>query len=202
MQSALVQCRNNLKRAGDLEGLAAALSVQTTKALDTSDLLRSCIVHAVSAFDHFIHEVTRIGMLEIAACQRPAPPAYKKFHISLGSLQMLVSASQSDRLAWLDAEIRSSMGWKSFQDPDKAAEAIRNISSKDLWREVGRKLSCQDVKSRIKLIVDRRNKIAHEADLDPTVPGMRWPIDAAMVIETLNFLDAVAEAIVEIVTSP
>ena len=95
------------------------------------------------------------------------------------------------------------MAWKSFQDPDKAAEAIRNISSKDLWREVGRNLNAPDVKSKIKLIVDRRNKIAHEADLDPTVPGMRWPIDAAMVDEMLTFLDAVAEQIVVVVvTSP
>ena len=76
MQHVLSQYRTNLKRARDLEGLATALSVQTTKALVTSDLLRACVVYAVSAFDHFIHEITRIGMLEIAASQRPAPPAY------------------------------------------------------------------------------------------------------------------------------
>jgi len=47
--------------------------------------------------------------------------------------------------------------------------------------------------------VDRRNKIAHEADVDPSAPGCRWPISPIIVEEALGFLDGVANAIAEVV---
>jgi hypothetical protein len=34
-------------------------------------------------------------------------------------------------------------------------------------------LPAQDVKTWLQLIVDRRNKIAHESDMDPANPGFR-----------------------------
>ncbi|MOA60538.1 hypothetical protein D3C78_1854410 [compost metagenome] len=46
----------------------------------------------------------------------------------------------------------------------------------------------QNLKTNLNLIVDRRNKIAHEADMDPTCPGFRWPIDDVMVEESINFV--------------
>ena len=80
---------------------------------------------------------------------------------------------------------------------DKIAEAIRLISPIKLWEEVGKVagLPGQDVKARLELVVDRRNKIPHEADMDPTNPGFRWPIDEAMASNALDFIDSVAEAI-------
>ena len=38
-------------------------------------------------------------------------------------------------------------------------------------------LTGQDVKNRLRAIVNRRNQIVHEADLDPSYPrtGNRWP---------------------------
>jgi hypothetical protein len=51
------------------------------------------------------------------------------------------------------------------------------------------------VKQRLGLIVDRRNKIAHEADLDPTYPKVRWPISPADVDGVVEFLERAVEAI-------
>lgn len=51
------------------------------------------------------------------------------------------------------------------------------------------------MKARIRLIVDRRNKIAHEADLDPSYPGSRWPITESDVASSCQFLSQIAEAI-------
>jgi hypothetical protein len=50
------------------------------------------------------------------------------------------------------------------------------------------------------LIVDRRNKIAHEADIDPSFPGQRWPIDRAMVDDMVSTVEATVEAIHAVVT--
>jgi transcriptional regulator NrdR family protein len=103
--------------------------------------------------------------------------------------------------SWLEAEIRENLSYKSFQDPDKIAEAIRYISDKKLWQEVADKLgrTDKDIKQQLKLIVDRRNKIAHEADIDPTLNlGNRWEIDESMVNDAVDFIEQVVEAIHQI----
>jgi hypothetical protein len=93
----------------------------------------------------------------------------------------------------------------SFQHPDKIADAIRLFFPDPLWPAVGAKISLPttDVKTRLKLIVDRRNKIAHEADMDPSYPGLprlRWPISKADVTNTVSFVENICEAIYSIVT--
>ena len=57
--------------------------------------------------------------------------------------------------------------------------------------------SDQDVKNRLRAIVNRRNQIVHEADLDPSIPGSmnRWPISPADVTSALDFIQDVCEAI-------
>ncbi len=198
MQSALTQFCANANRARDLAGLANALSAQTTQALDGSDLLRAALVLAVSALDHFVHEVTRKGMVEIALGERAPTDTYYRFQVSLRGIATFPSAL--DRLDWLDQEIREKHGWLSFQEPSKIADALRHVTGKDLWHEVGLRLDLpsQDVKARLKLTVDRRNKIAHEADMDPTAPGSRWPVDSAMVFDAIDFLESIARAIVNL----
>lgn len=65
------------------------------------------------------------------------------------------------------------------------------------WEALGNELGTpgKDLKTRLKLVVDRRNKIAHEADLDPTSPGFRWPIDASIAKDTVDFVETLADAI-------
>ena len=55
-----------------------------------------------------------------------------------------------------------------------------------------------DIKNELTLIIDRRNKIAHEADIDPSFPGERWPIAAADVEVVIDFILDVCEAINEV----
>lgn len=195
MLSAIQQFRGNMVRARELGRLAAAIAKITTSAIDVSDLWRSQIVLGVSALDHFVHELTRLGMIETAKGTRPKTDAFVRFQIPLSAVEDGL-AGQVHEL-WLGAAIRDKHSWLSFQHPDKIAEAIRLISPIKLWEEVGKMagLPGQDVKARLELVVDRRNKIAHEADMDPINPGFRWPIDEAMASNALDFIDRVAEAI-------
>ncbi|WXA81106.1 hypothetical protein LV483_34805 [Pendulispora rubella] len=162
--------------------------------MDVSDLLRAQIVLAISAFDTLVHELTRLGMLEAAAGKRTVVDTFQRFQVSFESVQLSAGASTLD---WLDAEIRRKHSFLSFQTPDKVADAIRLISSVSLWNSVGSHLgkSPTDIKKELQLIVDRRNKIAHEADGDPSFPGTRWPIDPIMVNRAIDFLEAVGKAI-------
>jgi hypothetical protein len=110
--------------------------------------------------------------------------------------------------AWLDEAIRERHGWLSFQEPDSAkppsgeiANAIRHISDVKLWREVGGELGMEasEVKRRLKVIVERRNKIAHEADMNPTLLGQRSQISAPLVDDSVDFIEAVGEAIYKVI---
>ena len=53
----------------------------------------------------------------------------------------------------------------------------------------------EDVKSRLSLIVERRNKIVHEADLDPSYPGVRWPVAKADADGVIDFIEDLCERI-------
>ena len=198
MLSAIQQFRGNMLRTRELGRLAAAIAKITTPAIDVSDLWRSQIVLGVSALDHFVHELTRLGMIETAQGKRPKTDAFVRFQIPLGAVDDGL-AGQAHEL-WLGEAIRDKHSWLSFQHPDKIAEAVRLMSPIKLWEEVGKMVALpgQDVKARLELVVDRRNKIAHEADMDPTNPGFRWPINEAMASNALGFIDLVAEAIFDV----
>jgi hypothetical protein len=83
------------------------------------------------------------------------------------------------------------------------ADAIRLVSVKKLWEEVGTRLGsdAKSVKVRLNLIIDRRNKIAHEADMDPSSPGARWPIDEILVQEAIDTIEGIVNAIYDVVTT-
>ena len=197
MLNPIEQFRENITRVQDLGGLQAALDNTTTAAVDLTDLLRAQIAMIVSALDLYIHEITRIGMLEVYNGERPQTDAFLRFQVTLESAMQGISNASRD--GWLDTEIRERHGHLSFQYPDNIADAIRLFSSCKLWEDVAKELnlSAQDVKNRLLTIVKRRNQIVHEADLIPDYPGTitRWPISPANVTSTLDFIQSVCEAI-------
>ncbi|MFH7028833.1 MAG: HEPN domain-containing protein [Heteroscytonema crispum UTEX LB 1556] len=107
----------------------------------------------------------------------------------------------NNNVFWLENEIRERLSYQSYQQPDKIADAIRLISDKKLWDEVAAKIGkpTKDIKQQLSLIVDRRNKIAHEADIDPTFNiGDRWNIDELLVNDAVDFIEQVVESIHQI----
>lgn len=195
MQAALDQFRSNIARVRHIASLYAHFSSMTTPALDLSDILRAEFVMAVSALDHYVHELTRLGMLEIVQGARPQTAAFLRFQISLNSTLQAVTPGAGT--AWFDTEIRTKHGYLAFQQPDKVADAMRLISSIELWNTLSTHMGipASDLKTRLELIVQRRNKIAHEADIDPSYPGVCWPITAADLIGVTDFIDNLCEAI-------
>lgn len=193
MLNAITTYRENILRVNTLGGINQALGSIVTAAIDLSDILRAQHVLAVSAFDYFVHETTRIGMLEIFDGKRTPTPAYSRFRVPLDSLGTGASISRTN----FENEIRIQHGFQSFQHPEKVADALRLVADLKLWDTVGAKLGKdpQILKDTLKLVVDRRNKIAHEADVDPTYPKARWPISKADVDGTVKFLNDVVETI-------
>lgn len=192
MISAIEAFRSSMERARHLGGLHDALSSLTTCAVDYSDLLRAQLVLGVSALDYYVHEITVLGMVAVFEGRRPPTPAFLKYRVAIDSV--LLGATG---YAWFEADIRERHSHLSFQQPDKVADAIRLFSGVTLWQQVALQLSIpeQDVKVRLKLIVDRRNKIAHEADVDPSYPDMRWPITKSDVDQSLTYIVQICESI-------
>ena len=120
---------------------------------------------------------------------------------TVSNLIPTISSRILDKLnntSWLESEIRERLGYQSFQQADKIADAIRYISNKKLWDEVALQMtkSAKDIKQQLNSIVDRRNKIAHEADIDPTFNiGSRWNINELLVGDAVDFIEILVESI-------
>lgn len=150
MQQAILQFRENIARVRHLGSLFQSIQAMTTPAIDLSDVLRAELVLAVSALDHLVHEMARLGMLEVYTGARTATDAYGRFRVPLAAAsQSNVTASAAD---WLDASIREAHGWLSFQMPDKIADAIRLFSSVSLWTAVSSQLGvpAEDIKIQLR----------------------------------------------------
>jgi len=197
MISALNQFKGNIQYVKNLNAIYTGLTNQVTSAIDLSDILRAELVFGVSALDSFIHELVRIGMVEIFKNNRSTTNSFNNFMVSMEHLTTIINnSSPTEREALFSQEIRNRLSWRSFQRSSKISEAIKLMSDVGLWDEVGNYLSTppEDVKNRLDIIVERRDKIAHEADIDPTY-NTKWPINEVMVNDSIVFLENLAEAI-------
>ena len=196
MQAAIDQFRWNILRIRNLGSLNQILSIQATSALDLSDLLRAELVMVVSALDLYIHELVRLGMLECFRGQRPRTSQFYEFQVTLDGTIQAISALGND--VWLDDQISERNNRRSFQNPDEIASAIRLVSNVELWNSVAAQMNStrQNVTARLRLIVDRRNKIVHEADADPSYGqiGTLWPLNSIETDDAVAFVEGMAEA--------
>ena len=202
MNLAIDQFRANIGRVRNLGAITEALGAQTTRILDLSDILRAELVLAVSALDQFVHEIVRLGMLDCYRGNRPHTLQFLRFQVSLENALAGFGAGGGEQ--WLDDQIRELNGYRSFQTPENIAGAIRLVSDVGLWDAVSQRtgIPAAEIRRRLDLIADRRNKIAHEADISSSPYEELWPIDRSMVADTVDFIDTMAEAVYQAVTEP
>lgn len=192
MSDSKTQFDSGITSIRDLTATIKQIDGLTTNLLDLSDLYRSQIVLVVSALDHFIHSFVLEEMLEIYSGRRSTTNSFNDYPIPISSVQ-----TGRPSMSTIASHIRQKHSWLTFQDPIKIADALRLISDKKVWEEVAPhfRISAGDLKTKLKLIVDRRNKIAHEADMDPSFPGRKWPISEQIVTETVDFISELASEI-------
>ena len=197
MQLAFNQFSTNIEEIRKTHLISTSLNISPSSIVDTSNILRSCIVLSVSAIDHLIHELTIIGMGQIFNGIRPVTAKYNSFNVSLGFIN---SIALTPPLITFESEIRRSLGWQTFQRPDKIKEAIALFNSLQLWREVALIMGDTEIniKNQLNLIVDRRNMIAHEADIEPIFKTKR-PISDTDILTTINFIEKLGTTIYNLV---
>jgi len=197
MKLAKEHFEQNIARVKNLGFLHKSIFELNDKNLDLSDILRAQHVMLVSALDHFIHEIVRIGMLEIYNNKRKITKEFEKFiHLIDKEILLKKAILEEKNDTWLNYQIRYKHGLKSFQQAEKIDEAILLIDPRDLWAEIAKKLSLdkEDLKKELNLIISRRNQIAHEADIEPQYKELR-EIKIEDVNDSILFVETIVSTI-------
>ncbi|WP_125472021.1 hypothetical protein [Achromobacter aegrifaciens] len=185
------------ERCATLSQLHAFAAAHIANALRKEELLRAEWAARVSALDLYVHEKVAQGLLQVFIGAKPSTPAFERFTIPNSVLMRIRSATEpAQQYAAFDFEIRRQLSLVSYQYPDAIADGIRLISSVELWKAIALHhgstpqaaiSDAKALKGQLKMIVDRRNKIVHEGDMQPSFPRAAWAItpEDLTIVESL-----------------
>ncbi len=198
MNNALNSFNNLIAQAHNSAGLFYHLQ-QKRICIDASDLLRWEWVLSVSAFDKYIHDIVRIGMVEIFLGRRPETEKYKTFHMTMPVFSEIKN-SATPNLAF-EREIIKQHKFSAFQAPEKVADALSYIwAEKHKWQVISSNMitpiSESDLRTKLNNIVLRRNQIVHEGDCIPSViPQQQQVITDADAQDVIEFISDLVNSI-------
>jgi len=192
---ALRTFHNGCDRAVGLYSIHAYLKRTAPPAMDCDDILRSSLVLVVSSFDLYMHDVFRTEVLHRLTSGRDVALLKVPFNAALlsGAAQTLL----------IEECIRTENSFKSFVAPDKLADCLRSLIEGP-WDKISEALGAPtlSLKQRLKAVVDLRNRIAHEADVNPGYGGIElWPIYSQDVNDSISFLRSLGRSIADVLTS-
>jgi hypothetical protein len=197
MRKAYDQFKNNMKYVKELDYLFIHLKYNLHLPNDLTDILRAEWVYTVSAMDKLIHELVRIGMIEAFQNRRQRTPKFNSFGITTNTLFSNINNTGYPAEYWFEQEIIEKHKYLAFQSPDKITEALSLIwNDQHKWQTLAASLGAnqQTLTSQLKTIINRRNQIVHEADLDLST-GMRRNIDKVDIDDVVSFIEKLSEAI-------
>jgi hypothetical protein len=193
------------QRADLFAALHAFVVGQVAAVMQPDELLRAEWAIRVSALDLYVHEIVAQNLLNIFRGHRPVCPGYSKLQVSSDTLMTIHGngpGMASDTA--FDLEIRTRLSRVTYQYPDDIADGIRMISPIELWNEIvihhgatsqTMKGASSALRGTLTQIVNRRNKIVHEGDLQPTFPRTPWPIARADVDQVKNTIEQIVTGI-------
>ena len=111
--------------------------------------------------------------------------------------ELLATSDVSLRERIYNTSVKKILSKDSYQSPKSVEFALSMVNMKKIWSKIGKKMemSTEDVKTNLGLIILRRNKIAHEADIENLVSMKKTEIERTDVEEVITFLNNVVLAI-------
>lgn len=109
----------------------------------------------------------------------------------------ILPMQSSARSTAIDDCVRRENAYKSFVAPDKLAECLRPLIDNP-WDLIARQMveETATCKARLRDVIALRNRIAHEADVNPAYGGVElWPIYKDDVDQSISFLAELGTAI-------
>jgi hypothetical protein len=191
----------NIRQVNELGALYDHLSKVVEIPEQFDDLLRSQVVNSVSAFDKLMHDLIRIGMVKIFENQRPPTAKYMGETIAIQHLHSMMTSAVPPLAVRFEQIVRDKLSTLSFQDPTKIADGLSYIwNEKQKWQQIALGLGMSDdaAKTKLRLIITRRNAIVHEADLDP-VSNKKQSITRIETTDIADFLLALGIRICDLV---
>lgn len=158
--------------------------------MNFDDLLRAHFVHAVSAFDKLLHDIIKIGMLEIFQEKRQATPKYFSEGISLETYNQISKATIPPKEYYFESEVTKKLSYISFQDPGKVVDGLSLIwIEPHKWQVISNDMGVEisKAKTTLKTISTRRNQIVHEADINMAT-GKKYSIEKDETENVSNFI--------------
>ncbi|MBF6221100.1 hypothetical protein IU479_23645 [Nocardia abscessus] len=193
-------CRRMVHSGAALESAAASqLNLGDLSQVEHTDLYRAAWVQAISALDHWLHrEIVGRAIAIINDRPSPRPDRLKGYTVSWETVEDMQNRSIDDVMV---EHLTERLGRDSYQKPDRIAEGLQYVTHKkqgQIWKEVTQIIAPQQtvdqVKQRQTEIADRRNKIAHEADIEHST-GTRRLITASEITATIDWIEQIAIAI-------
>lgn len=172
----IVQFATEIKRARDLVGLGQSIGAVTFGRVNQSDLYRAGLVQAVAAIDAYVHGVILDRSVDFIMGRLEFTPPSNRIGLTIGAVQALVGAttlSDTERLA--RGHIATRLQTETYQRSDDIASALAMVGIPRIWSSAFGK-GAQTAKQTLDIIVDRRNKIVHQCDSNPSTPGVVTPI--------------------------
>lgn len=181
-------------------------SSRLTGVFRSEEILRAEWVARVSALDLFIHELLAHNMLQTFCKNRPASNGYNKFTLPHRVVDAIrdVNILPSDANSLFDLEIRRQLSYQTYQHPKNIADGVKYISNVELWNSVATHQGAQgkliqkaaeQIRNQLEAIVERRNKIAHEGDMQPSIPRTPWPISHQQLTTVRRFIQSLVVSI-------
>lgn len=201
-QNAIDNFSHAMTRARDMISLFDALSALRPGNSANDDALRAAYFQAVSSFDFFAHEIAAVE----ARHRFTNSVATRKIHLPM---EIFTAASPAEREANAENHVRETNSYKAFVDPGKLAELLACYCDEP-WLKISASYSAvngatlpDSMKAQLRSIWKRRNKIAHEADINPTLAGVSlWPIDKVDTESTIDFLQKLAAELPAVIATP
>ncbi|MFI5587209.1 hypothetical protein ACIA5G_19325 [Amycolatopsis sp. NPDC051758] len=199
---------NNIEYARKMILAGRSLAAFESPVIDIDDFYRAAWVQAVSAIDHWFHEELYRRVAELTAEDSPTMPyQLTKFELPLvkveevrrGTTTLADAVSKHVKAKWSNA---------ALQSPRKISEALKLVSEEDIWDKAAAQLNewnhgrtsmnSQTLRQRYNSITERRNKIAHEADLVDGELKRRRPISEAEAVDAVDWIERIALAIAHV----
>ena len=192
----------NIESVLIIDSIFKYMGSHNVEAFDITELLRAEFVLIVSALDYYIHEIVRKGLMDqIDESERCNA---KKLYIPFPTVKTILRVdSEEERARILSEQIKEITSKYSYQAPHAIEKALGMIDIKKIWTLLSNILNKpgEDIRGTLSMIVNRRNKIAHEADID-FMTGEKNNITSTTITECLHFVKEFVYAVDQITTMP
>ncbi|RCV58186.1 hypothetical protein [Marinitenerispora sediminis] len=196
--------RTNIDYARKMVRAGKSLEGLQPSGVDIGDFYRAAWVQAVSAIDHWFHEELYRRVAELAAqddldmpyqLTRFELPLAKVEEVRRGITPLAEAVAEHVRKKWMNA---------SLQNPRKISEALKLVTEVNVWATAAQNINDwhrgrtsmteKSLKDVYTSITERRNQIAHEADLLEDLKQRR-AITEADVADAIDWIERIALAI-------